>query len=155
MMFHAGSPKGTAVRYAVRTMDATNKANLAALIGDASCVNGTGANGTPKCIFKNFSGAEQVNTAAGDYSGAMYDAFKYFGGCTSPADAQSGVCKTNIGRNAFGNPRYSNSAGLSASDKARYDRDAYTDDSRDFYAPPVTTANSCAKNYIIFIGNGF
>jgi type IV pilus assembly protein PilY1 len=155
MMFHAGSPKGTAVRYAVRTMDATNKANLAALIGDASCVDGVGANNTPKCIFKNFSGAEQVNTAAGDYSGAMYDAFKYFGGCTSPADAQSGVCKTNIGRNAFGNPRYSNGAGLSAPDKARYDRDAYTDDSRDFYAPPITTANSCAKNYIIFIGNGF
>src|SRR5687767_7473979 len=28
MMFHAGDPKGTGVRYAVRTMDATNKGNL-------------------------------------------------------------------------------------------------------------------------------
>ena len=155
MMFHAGSPKGTAVRYAVRTMDATNKANLAELIGDENCVDGTGANGTPKCIFKNFSGAEQVNTSAGDYSGAMYEAFKYLGGCTSPPNAQSGVCKTNISRNEFGVPRYSNDAALSASAKTLYDQAAYTDASRDFYSPPINTTNNCGKNYIILIGNGF
>jgi type IV pilus assembly protein PilY1 len=155
MMFHAGDPKGTAVRYAVRTMDTTNKTNLAALIGDASCVDGTGANGTPKCIFKNFSGAEQVNTAAPDYSGALFEAFKYFGGCTSPANAQSGVCKTgaDLATNKFGVQRYSNAASLS--DVTRYDQAAYTDATRNVYVPPAGTANSCAKNYIVFIGNGF
>jgi Tfp pilus tip-associated adhesin PilY1 len=155
MMFHAGDPKGTYVRSAVRTMDATNKANLAALIGDSSCVDGTGANGTPKCIFKNFSGTEQVNTAATDYSGAMFEAFKYFGGCTSPSGVQSGTCKTSpLGPTGFGVARYSNAATLPSGDSSRYDQAAYTDSTKRTYIPPAGTANSCAKNYIIFIGNG-
>ncbi|MEX1993018.1 MAG: PilC/PilY family type IV pilus protein [Steroidobacteraceae bacterium] len=155
MFFRGGSPDGTFVRDAVRTMNATNKANLAAMIGDQSCVDGTAANGTPRCIFKNYSGGEQTAQADGDYSAALFDAFKYFGGCTSPVDAQSGVCKTNIGRTAFGVPRYSGDSPLSSSAKAYYDQAAYTDSTMDFYIPPVGTANSCARNYVIFIGNGF
>ena len=155
MMFHAGDPKGTYVRSAVRTMDATNKANLSALIGDSSCVDGTGANGTPKCIFKNFSGSEQVNTASPDYSAAMFEAFKYFGGCTSPTSMQTGLCKTSpVGPTGFGTARYSNAASLSSGDSARYDQAAYTDSSKRTYITPAGTANSCSKNYIIFIGNG-
>src|SRR5688572_23663839 len=64
MMFRSGAlPDGTYVRYAMRTMDATNRTNLANLIGDSTCVDGTGANGTPKCIFKNFdtNNPEKVN----------------------------------------------------------------------------------------------
>jgi len=160
MMFRAGAlPDGTYVRYAVRTMDATNKANLAALIGDASCVDGTGANGTPKCIFKNFdtNNPEKVNAANIDYGAAMFEAFKYFGGCTSPANAQSGVCKTgtDLARDKFGKQRYSGEASLSSSAKAIFDQAAYTDSTMNVYVPPAGTANSCAKNYVIIIGNGF
>jgi type IV pilus assembly protein PilY1 len=156
MMFKGGSVDGTYVRSAVRTMDATNKTNLANLIGDASCVDGTGANGTPKCMFKNFDGTEKTATADIDYGAAMFEAFKYFGGCTSPAGAQSGLCKTSpVGRNHFGKQRHSGDATLSSGTKAFYDQAAYTDTSRDFYIPPSGTANSCAKNYVILIGNGF
>jgi type IV pilus assembly protein PilY1 len=150
--FHSGDPKGLYIRYAVRPMTATNKANLAALIGDASCVNGTNPNGTPNCIFNNFSGAEQTPTSGGDYSGAMLDVFKYFGGCTSPLYAQSGFCKTgaDLSRTKFGPQRYSNAATIS---DTRYDLAAYTDPTRNIYNPPATT--SCGKNYVVFVGNGF
>jgi type IV pilus assembly protein PilY1 len=160
MMFRAGAlPDGTYVRYAVRTMDTTNKTNLAALIGDASCVDGTGANGTPKCIFKNFdtNNPEKVNAANIDYGAAMFEAFKYFGGCTSPANAQSGICKSglDLDRNKFGKQRHSGEASLSSSAKAIFDQAAYVDSSMNAYVPPSGTANSCAKNYVILIGNGF
>ena len=46
MMFKGGSVDGTYVRAAMRTMDATHKGNLAALIGDGTCTDGTGGNGT-------------------------------------------------------------------------------------------------------------
>jgi type IV pilus assembly protein PilY1 len=156
MMFKGAAVDGTYVRSAVRTMDATNRANLAALIGDGSCTDGTGANGTPRCIFKNFDGSEKTATADIDYGAAMFEAFKYFGGCTSPANAQSGVCKTSpLGRNFFGKERHSGDATLSSATSAFYDQAAYTDSSRNTYIPPAGTANSCAKNYVILIGNGF
>src|SRR5688572_5412408 len=173
MMFRSGAlPDGTYVRYAMRTMtDGTtkdpvtgdllpnNKADLAALIGDASCVDGTGANGTPKCIFKNFdtNNPEKVNAASIDYGAALFEAFKYFGGCTSPANAQSGVCKTGaaLARDKFGKQRYSGEATLSPAAKTIFDQAAYTDSSMSTYIPPAGTANSCAKNYVVIIGNGF
>jgi type IV pilus assembly protein PilY1 len=170
MMFKGGAVDGTYVRSAVRTMtDGTttdpvtglphpnNKGNLAALIGDASCVDGNGANGTPKCIFKNFDSTEKTATADIDYGAAMFEAFKYFGGCTSPANAQSGICKTapDLGPNKFGKQRHSGDATLSSGTKAFYDQAAYTTTDRDFYIPPAGTANSCAKNYVVIIGNGF
>ena len=156
MMFRGGSVDGTYVRAAMRTMDATHRGNLAALIGDGSCVDGAGGNGTPKCIFKNFDGSEKTATADIDYGAAMFEAFKYFGGCTSPAFAQTGLCKAApLGRNHFGKDRHSGDFPLSDAAKAFYDQAAYTDSTRNTYIPPAGTANSCAKNYVIFIGNGF
>jgi type IV pilus assembly protein PilY1 len=157
MMFHDGDPKGAYIRYAVRPMTDANKAVLSALIGpDSGCVDGIVppplGNGTPRCIFKNFDSSEKVPASFSDYSGAMFEAFKYLGGCTSPDDAQSGVCKTNTGRTLFGTERYSNALPLA---NTRYDVAAYTDASLRAYNPPITTANSCGKNYVIFIGNGF
>ena len=156
MLFRGGDVDGAYVRYAVRTMDSTNKTNFANLIGDASCVDGLGGNGTPKCIFKNFSTGEQTATSDLDYGAAMFDVFKYFGGCTSPAFAQSGVCKTSpLGRNHFGKARHSGDFPLSSTTARYYDQAAYTDITRNTYIPPAGTANSCAKNYVILIGNGF
>ena len=155
MMFQSDDEAGTYVRYAVRTMTDANKTALSELIGDAGCATGTGANGTPKCIFKNFSGSEQVSSGDPDYSAAMFEAFKYFGGCTSPIDAQTGTCKTDTGPDKFGMERYAGPGTLSSSAKAFYDQAAYTDSTMSTYVPPAGTANSCANNYIIFIGNGF
>lgn len=154
MFARGGPPDGGFVRYAVRTMTEANKAAFVDLIGDQNCVDGTAENGTPRCIFKNFSGAEQTATSKTDYSAILFDAFKYFGGCTSPAYAQSGVCKTNISRTQFGVPRYSGNDPLSSADAVYYDKAAYESNMVRFI-PPAGTADSCAKNYIVFIGNGF
>jgi type IV pilus assembly protein PilY1 len=156
MLLRGGAVDGSYVRYAVRTMTNTNKNDFANLIGDASCIDGTGANGTPKCIFKNFSTGEQTATADVNWGAAMFETFKYFGGCTSPAFAQSGVCKTSpLGRNHFGKERHSGDFPMSSSTALFYDQAAYTDATRNTYITPAGTANSCAKNYVIVIGNGF
>lgn len=169
MLFKGGEIDGSYIRYAIRPMTdgspdpvtglptQNNKGDFAALIGDATCIDGVAGNGTPRCLFKNFSDPKEMTATSDlDYSAAMFEAFKYLGGCTSPANAQSGLCKTSpVGRNFFGVQRYSGDAVLTAATKLLYDDGAYTDATHDFYNPPITTANSCGKNYIIFIGNGF
>ena len=73
--------------------------------------------GTPKCIFKNFSSpTEKINTSSGNYSAALFEAFKYFGGYSTPAHAAAGddlggtPVDTTAGATAthFGPVRYSN-----------------------------------------------
>ena len=162
MMFRPGGGTnldGAYIRSAVRTMDSTNKTNLADMIGTSTCVDGLAANGTPKCIFKNFStnNPEMINVGNIDYGAAMFEAFKYFGGCTSPANAQSSVCKSgaDLARTKFGKQRYHGAASISGSDARIFDQAAYTDGSMTSYIPPAGTANSCAKNYVIIIGNSF
>src|SRR4030095_6267157 len=85
------TPDGAYVRFHVRTMDGTTKAAFKELIGTAACVDGPNSlNGTPNCILKNFSGAsEQVGTAKANYSAALFEVFKYFGGYTDPAHAHT------------------------------------------------------------------
>jgi type IV pilus assembly protein PilY1 len=158
MLFTGGSGSyadGGYVRFHVRQMTPANKSGLQELIGDATCTDGTNSlNGTPNCIFKNFSGPEQAATADTDYSAALFEVFKYFGGYTSPANAQNDVAGSPVDTVAgplathFGAVRYAG------------DPDGKTDayafsTPYNTYAPPVSSANSCAKNYVILIGNGF
>ncbi|HYC48739.1 MAG TPA: PilC/PilY family type IV pilus protein [Burkholderiales bacterium] len=146
MMFTNG---GAYVRFHVRQMTPTNKAALQELIGDASCADGANSlNGTPNCIYKNFNGAEKIAVGHTLYSGAMFDAFKYFGGFTDPANATTDVPGAPIGPDFFGVPRHSNFTSYA-------DPAAYTDAARSQYRPPIDSSNSCAKNFLVFIGNGF
>ncbi|HWI13011.1 MAG TPA: PilC/PilY family type IV pilus protein, partial [Burkholderiales bacterium] len=117
-------------------------------------------NGTPNCLFKNYDTAnEKVGTAKTDYSAAMFEAFKYFGGYTDPAHAQADTAGTPTGWSTFGVQRYSGvdptNSTIDSTLFGKSDAAAYTDAAKLNYNPPVTSANSCAKNYIIFIGNGF
>lgn len=141
MMFTGGAtatnPNGPGgyVRFAIRPMNATNKAALQEMIGDlTTCSNPTnsvtGVAGS-NCILKNFnedesSGGEKVGTAKTDYSAVMYEAYQYFGGKTRYAGAPSP--KTDPA--AFSSPFST-------------------------YRAPGSGSTGCAKNYIIFIGNGF
>lgn len=158
MLFTPGSGSnkdGAYVRYHVRQMTAGNKAALQELIGDASCVDGPNSlNGTPNCLFKNFdSPAEKVGTAKTDYSAGLFEAFKYLGGFTDPANAQTGIAGTPVDSSHFGTQRYSGDPDLKS------DPDAYVNGATDplklAYQPPIDINNTCAKTYIIFIGNGF
>jgi type IV pilus assembly protein PilY1 len=158
MMFTPGQGSyadGGYVRFHVRNMDVTNKAGLQELIGTDTCVDKPNfLNGTPNCIFKNFSGAEQAATADTDYSAALFEVFKYFGGYTSPAHAHDDVAGSPVDALAgplathFGAVRYAGNPDPKT-DAAAFSVPFNT------YAPPIGPANTCGKNYVIFIGNGF
>lgn len=156
MLFTGGTgsnPNGGYVRFAIRPMTATNKAALSELIGYPSgCTNGPNSlNGTPDCIYQNFNtSTEKVATAQTDYSALMLEVFKYFGGYTWPAHAQDGVAGANVNSSQFGAYRYAGDPSPN-SDPAAYSTDA----NKTYYNSPLSSLNNCAKNYVIFIGNGF
>ena len=157
MMFTAGTGSnhnGGYVRFAIRPMNATNKSALSELIGYPSgCTNGLNSlNGTPDCILQNFNGSEKVSTAQTDYSAAMLDVFKYFGGYTWPLHAQDNVAGANVDSSQFGTLRYAGDF----PPNSMFDAAAYTTDAnKTSYVSPLSSLNNCAKNYIVFIGNGF
>ncbi len=183
----ANNPNGPGgyVRFAIRPMNATNKAALAELIGNPSgCTEGhNSVNGTPNCIYQNFvSTREKVGTAKTDYSAAMFETFKYFGGYTSPDHVDDGVAGTPQDASHFGQTRYAGAPDEKTDSK--YWMDVYDSDGDgntteffendthahnwDSYGPYVDWKprqeqkwvspiddGECGKNYIIFIGNGF
>jgi type IV pilus assembly protein PilY1 len=142
---------GGYVRFHVRQMTAGNKIAFQELIGpDSGCADGANSlNGTPNCIFKNFSGGEQVGTSFTDYSATLFEGFKYFGGYTSPANAQTNVAGSPVDASHFGALRYAGAP------EPKSDPGAYGDTGKVTYTPPIDANNSCVKNYVIFIGNGF
>lgn len=159
MLLTSGSINGGYVRYHMRQMDSTNKAAFQELIGNSSCVDGPNSlNGTPNCLYKNFqTPAEKVSTAQADYSATMFEAFKYFGGYTNPLHANddpvtASTPGTPTDASHYGPYRYA--AGATEPDP-KSDKYAFlnyaTDANRTLYDLGL---KSCAKNYIIFIGNG-
>ncbi len=159
MLFTDNSPNGSYVRYHMRPMTPTNVAALRELIGDTgsgnsnTCVNGStnSLNGTPNCLYRNFnSNAEQIPTGQVDYSATMFETFKYFGGYTNPANANTDIAGSPTSATRYGPFRY---AGGTTTPEPLSDAAAYTGGEN----KPQYTLNvsSCAKNYIIFIGNGF
>ncbi|HUP93850.1 MAG TPA: PilC/PilY family type IV pilus protein [Burkholderiales bacterium] len=156
MMLVSGSGSGGSgrdgayIRFHMRQMTATNKAALVELIGTDSCVDGPNSlNGTPNCIYKNFSGAEQVATGQTDYSATLFEAYKYLGGYSSPAKALINQPGGTFSQTTWGPQRYSGNP------SSRYDAAAYTDASKSTYNPPIDADNSCTSNHVILIGNGF
>ena len=171
MMFTPGSGSakdGGYVRFKIRTMDSTNKAAFQAMLGDpAGCTNASNSlNNTPNCIYQNFSGGalnESVGTAKTDYSAVMYEVFKYFGGYTSPAHANDGVAGAPTDASHFGNYRYAGDP-ESRADYQAYQQVCGTESPENCadsprtdltYHSPLSTGNSCSKNFVIFIGNGY
>lgn len=179
------NPAGGYVRFHIRQMTNRNKLAFSELIGDpAGCTDGANSlNGTPNCILKNFNSSEKVGTAKTDYSAVMLDVFKYFGGYTHPLHAQDDVAGVGVyPRAQFGTMRYAGDPdpksdpyaymltdGTAPHDAQINDQGTAdtTDDvvvvaalpsndsNRTYYNTPLGSANNCAKNYIIFIGNGF
>ncbi len=151
-----GDSKGTFVRYHMRAMNTINVGALQALIGDANCVNGTNLNGTPNCLYRNYNDpVEKVNVGDISYSAAMFEVFKYFGGYTDPARANDNPVTaatpgTPTNSTRYGPYRY---AAPATEPDPKSDAAAYTGGVN---KPQYNMAlSSCAKNYIILIGNGF
>jgi type IV pilus assembly protein PilY1 len=125
---------GGYVRYAVKPMTVANKLALSNIL--------TG-------IFNNL-GANQTSSTA-NYGSPLFDAFKYFGGYTSPSHVADGVAGTPADATHFGPAVYDTQQtyhGLA-------DLSGYTGSALTTFSSPIATADSCARNFIIFIGNGF
>jgi len=150
MLFSTGAIDGAYVRWSLRPMTTPNKNAFQVLINNNSCVDGINTvNLTPNCIYKNFSSGalnESISAASVNYSAALFEVFKYFGGYTSPLHALDDVAGAPIDSSHFGTMRYS------TLDK-RFDRSAYNASPAFLnYTSPLV--DSCSKNYLIVIGNG-
>lgn len=124
------NPVTSYMRYAVRTMDATNKPKLQALITGLDQIADKGSNAP--------------------YGLGLFEAFKYFGGGTgSPQDA------THYGPTAFGGYGQTKRdyAGNSNNAIAGFlAGNAFTSQFSNQYVSPIV--DGCAKNYVIYLSNG-
>ena len=146
MLFTEGSGSaedGGYVRFHVRQMTATNKAAFQELLGNPSAcaASANSLNSTPNCIYQNFdSPSEKVGTAKTDYSAALFEVFKYFGGHTDPANALANVAGSPVDASHFGALRYGGNPD-SKSDAAAYSGDSST---KPNYNPPLGNDNTFA-----------
>ena len=137
MMFASGSNGrlGGYIRYALRPMTVANKVHFQALMQQ---------------IYDNYGSPSEKVSASMDYGDVLFDAFKYFGGYTSPAHATDDVAGTPQDATHFGplvfdqQQLYNGNA-----DAAGYDDGGLTK-----FKSPIGD-DSCARNFVVFIGNGF
>lgn len=101
-------------------------------------------------IYNNFNDPSETASTNANYGNPLFDAFKYFGGFTSVLHPADDVAGSPTGKTYFGPRVFNDVTPTSKADPA-----GYTDSSFAVYSSPITTATSCANNYIIFIGNGF
>ena len=99
-------------------------------------------------IYNNYQ--DEGVSSSMNYGDVLFDAFKYFGGYTSPSHATDDVAGSPTGKTYFGQTVFNDLTPSTKADPAGYTSGGFTT-----YSSPISTANSCAKNYIIFIGNGF
>jgi type IV pilus assembly protein PilY1 len=121
---------GSYVRFAVRNMNASNRTALRNL------VSALGQN------------PDKTNNASWGF--AMFEAFKYFGGGTGSPQSP-----THFGREAysgFGQPKRDYPGNGVANTAGAVPGNAFASAATRTYQSPI--ADSCQKNYVIFIGNG-
>lgn len=131
----SGSSFGGQVRYHIRAMDSTNRGRFQQ-IANHMAINAVGANDPDEV-------ASSTN-----YDNLMNSAFRYFNGLTRWQDVNAGQDRRDYTDNtATGvfdpNPNpASYTWGYNTSTQTNYNK-------------PADAGAGCAKNYIIFIGNGF
>jgi Tfp pilus tip-associated adhesin PilY1 len=172
----AGVFQGGYIRFDVRSMTQANVDAFKELIGDPAVSKATceavnsGLNsvtGSPNCIYHNFDDNFEKAPNA-EYTGALFEAFKYFGGYTDVAHANTvpkvaGVPPAGaVDPHTFGRTRRAGAAFPNASDQTgnayrKFDANAFTGSTKATYKSDavIRSTAACAKNYIIFIGNGF
>lgn len=141
------NPLGSYMRFALRLMDSTNVPAFQSVLSGISI------------------SADKVGTAKTDYSGTMFEAFKYFGGWSSPANvvanpanpaAGSPADQTHFGPISFSgqfNPKRDYFGQPNLPTVVQNSGNGFASSSSNSYQSPIT--DPCQKNYIIFIGNGY
>ncbi|MBK4735907.1 pilus assembly protein [Noviherbaspirillum pedocola] len=132
LMSTNSSSVGGMVVFGIKPMDATNVSTWQQWLAARNA---------------NITDSAWKASSSANYGGVMFDAFKYFGGYTSPAHANDGIAGSPLDRTHFGQTRYATSFPTSQVDPQAYSSDFST------YVSPIT--NPCARNIIVFIGNGF
>lgn len=121
------------IRHAIKGLDSTYCASLTSDLEN---------------IATNITTPDFKGPSSAEYGAPLFEAFKYFGGYTNPANANTGTAGTPASATAFGPIR--NSKPTTLEDVA-----AFTDSGKGTYKSPISSANSCGKNYIVLIGNKF
>jgi type IV pilus assembly protein PilY1 len=120
--------------------------------GGTNCANLTGDLNT---LYNNITSSTYKAASNANYGGAMFEAYKYFGGYTSPAHATDGVAGSPTGHVHFANKTFVNYTGNNNPNATLADPAAFTDSSKTaFNSPNAAGGGSCAaKNYILLVGN--
>jgi type IV pilus assembly protein PilY1 len=127
---------GGYIRYAMQPMTSGNKSTLTSLLDS---------------IYGNINAPENKQASSTTYSSVLFDAFKYFGGYTSPIHASDGVAGTPVSATAFGVPVFATPASMFS---AVADPHGYTSAALTNYLPPTAAADACGgQNFIIYVGN--
>lgn len=130
------TPDGGYVRSAMKQMTVANRQAFSTLVDG---------------IYPNVNDSSEKVAASVGYDRALFEAFKYFGGYTSPANAYSDTAGAPVDASHFGARRYSGNATYSKRDPL-----AFADSAQTIYnAAAPTTATCKSKNYVILIGNGW
>jgi type IV pilus assembly protein PilY1 len=155
MMFAETGTNGGYVRYAVRQMDGANKTQFKSMMSSL----------VPNGSNNDNSGSNQP------YGKVMFEAFKYLGGHTSPANATNNVAGTPVDSTHFGTTAFaggrSNNNGAKKRDCPNNADNPFagplagnafstcSGSGEDTYISPITAAGGeCQVNYILFISNG-
>jgi len=133
LMTYNRSDGGGYLNAAIEPMDSTNKPIFLANV---------------QYIYNNFRNPVFKVSSTFAWDDMLFDAYKYFGGYTSPAHATDNVAGMPTDRLHFGTAVYAQNV-----DPTVADARAYTNSTFATYNSPLTALNSCAKNYIIFISN--
>jgi len=130
------TPDGGYVRSAMKQMTVANRTAFGNLLDS---------------IYPNFDSPDEKVAASVGYDRALFEAYKYFGGYTSPANAYSDIAGSPVDSTHFGPRRYSGNATYS-----KRDATAFSDSAQTTYMPAAPTTATCkSKNYVILIGNGW
>lgn len=100
-------------------------------------------------IFNNITSTNEKTNGNIGYGGMLFDAFKYFGGYTSPAHATDNIAGTPVDRLHFGPDAYAlpNHIPTWLADPNGYNTQ-WTQ-----FKSPITADNNCGKNFVVFIAN--
>lgn len=131
---------GAYVRSAVKPMTVTNRANLTSML---------------TTLRNNISSPDEKVNASLGFDQAMFEVFKYFGGYTSVANANTNTAGTPISSTHFGAKRY---AKLDPHTDLAVFADPPSGGSGLTYNPvisPLSAATCAGKNYLIVVGNGW
>jgi type IV pilus assembly protein PilY1 len=125
------------------------KAVLPLVKGGSTC---TSLLGDLDTLFSNITGPTFKAASNANYGGPMFEAFKYYGGYTSPAHATDNVAGSPTGHTYYGNSTFV----TPSSNSSIVDPAAFTDTNKTVYQSPNTSGSESlcgAKNYILLVGN--